>query len=167
MSAADLGLFTQALDPPMVVVTAAVDGERGGCLVGFHSQASIEPTRYVVWLSELNHTHEIARRAELFVVHLLSSEDHEIARLFGGVTGDDTDKLARCRWHEGDNGEVILDDLPHRFTGRPVERIGGVGDHTGVVLEPIAVDVGPVRGWQPLRYDDVRDVHAGHPPGDR
>ena len=39
------------LDAAMVVVTVAVGDERDGCLVGFHSQSSIDPRRYVVWLS--------------------------------------------------------------------------------------------------------------------
>ena len=49
-----------SLDPPMVVVTAAAGGERAGCLVGFHSQSSIEPARCCVWLSKANHTYRVA-----------------------------------------------------------------------------------------------------------
>ena len=30
-------------DPAMIVLTTAAAGERAGCLVGFHSQISIEP----------------------------------------------------------------------------------------------------------------------------
>ena len=46
------------LDYPMFVVTtvAADDGERSGCLVGFATQCSIHPPRWVVWLSLANHT---------------------------------------------------------------------------------------------------------------
>jgi len=33
------------LDYPMLIVTAAADGERAGCLVGFAAQCSIDPLR--------------------------------------------------------------------------------------------------------------------------
>src|SRR5690606_8349284 len=46
--------FTDALDYPMYVVTAEADGERAGCLVGFGSQCSMRPARFMVWVSELN-----------------------------------------------------------------------------------------------------------------
>jgi flavin reductase (DIM6/NTAB) family NADH-FMN oxidoreductase RutF len=37
-----------SLDYPMLVVTAAAAGERAGCLVGFATQASIDPARFLV-----------------------------------------------------------------------------------------------------------------------
>ncbi|WP_255355718.1 flavin reductase, partial [Frankia sp. CpI1-P] len=44
-----------AISYPMVIVTAAVpDGERSGCLVGFHTQCSIEPARYLLCISQAN-----------------------------------------------------------------------------------------------------------------
>ena len=42
------------LDYPMIVVTTASAGERAGCLVGFHTQSSIDPERFAVWLSKAN-----------------------------------------------------------------------------------------------------------------
>ena len=59
-----------SLGPAMVVVTTAAGGLRAGCLVGFHSQCSIEPRRYAVWLSKLNETYRVAQRAEMFAVHV-------------------------------------------------------------------------------------------------
>ena len=38
-------------DPPLIVLTTAAEGERAGCLVGFHAQSSITPPHYSVWLS--------------------------------------------------------------------------------------------------------------------
>ncbi|WP_255360521.1 flavin reductase, partial [Frankia sp. EI5c] len=45
-----------AISYPMAVVTTAVDGERSGCLVGFHTQCGIDPPRYLVCISHNNHT---------------------------------------------------------------------------------------------------------------
>ncbi|GAA2770776.1 hypothetical protein GCM10019017_11360 [Streptomyces showdoensis] len=68
---AEFSAFTEQLDSPMYVVTAASPGGRGGCLVGFASQCSIDPPRFVVWLSTANHTYRVARAAEHLTVHLL------------------------------------------------------------------------------------------------
>ena len=48
------------LDIPMFVVTAASGGERSGCLVGFSTQTSIDPPRFLVCISRANHTFGVA-----------------------------------------------------------------------------------------------------------
>jgi flavin reductase (DIM6/NTAB) family NADH-FMN oxidoreductase RutF len=60
-----------SLDPPLIVVTTAVGDERGGCLVGFHAQSSIDPGRYCIWLSKANHTYRLALRATHLGIHFL------------------------------------------------------------------------------------------------
>ena len=40
-------------------------------MVGFHSQCSVDPGRFAVWLSKANHTYGVALRAEVFAVHFL------------------------------------------------------------------------------------------------
>lgn len=146
------------LDMPMQIVTAAVpeDGERGGCLVGFASQCSIDPPRFMVWLSKKNHTLRIARRAELLAVHFPSPDQLDIASRFGTRSGDDVDKLASERWHEGPHGVPILDEIPRWFAGRITERLDA-GDHVAFMLEPIAgsvdVDV-PQLGFQAVKHLD-------------
>ena len=44
------------LDPPMIVVTTVSGDQRAGCLAGFHTQCSVDPPRYAIWLSKANHT---------------------------------------------------------------------------------------------------------------
>jgi flavin reductase (DIM6/NTAB) family NADH-FMN oxidoreductase RutF len=44
------------LDYAMFIVTTAADDERAWCLVGFASQASIHPPRFLVGLSDKNRT---------------------------------------------------------------------------------------------------------------
>jgi hypothetical protein len=51
------GTIASSLDAALIVVTAAEGRQRAGCLVGFHSQSSIEPWRYCVWLSKANYTY--------------------------------------------------------------------------------------------------------------
>ena len=48
------------LDYPMFVVTTRAGADRAGCLVGFTSQVSINPSRFLVGLSKRNHTYRVA-----------------------------------------------------------------------------------------------------------
>jgi flavin reductase (DIM6/NTAB) family NADH-FMN oxidoreductase RutF len=154
--------FVNELDYAMLVVTAAADGERAGCLVGFATQTSIHPGRFLVCVSRKNHTFGVARRARVLVVHLVpESEVDGLARLFGGETGDEVDKFARCRWRPGPDGAPIVEGLPDWFAGTILERLD-LGDHMGFLLEPIAGEAG--RAPEPLTFHRARRLEPGHPP---
>ncbi|MEW1632475.1 flavin reductase family protein [Streptomyces sp. NPDC093801] len=163
MTEPDLGDFAVAQDGPLYVVTAAADGQRAGCLVGFASQCSIDPPRFVVWLSVENHTHGVARRARHLTVHVLRRDQKALARLFGGRTGDRSDKFAAIGWRPGREGSPVLTDVAAWFTGR-IEAVVAGGDHEGFLLVPVeAGPPGPGPAAAPLRYGDARDIEAGHP----
>ncbi|MGW1963861.1 flavin reductase family protein [Streptomyces sp. NPDC001935] len=158
----ELDPFTDLLDYPMYVVTAEADGERAACLVGFASQCSIQPARFMVWLSKANRTYRVAERAERLAVHLLRGDQHRVARLFGAETGDSTDKFADVPWHSGPGGSLILDEAPAWFVGRVEERIDG-GDHVGFLLAPEAAE-NPAGDRPPLlTLNDTHDITPGHP----
>jgi flavin reductase (DIM6/NTAB) family NADH-FMN oxidoreductase RutF len=151
-----------ALDPAMVVVTAADGDERDGCLVGFHAQASIDPGRYVVWLSRENRTFRIAQRSSHLAVHALGTEDHAVAELFGGTTGDEADKLVAIEWEPGPGGVPLVSALPLRIVGRVLTELDLPElDHVGFVLEPVAGDAASLA--RPLRLADAVDIDPGHP----
>src|SRR2546423_5220375 len=99
------------LDYPMIVITAAADGVLGGCLVGFQTQCSIDPARFLVCLSTNNHTLRVASRADHLGVHFLDERDFALASLFGEQTGDQTDKFAACAWRTGQHGVPVLTDV--------------------------------------------------------
>ncbi|MET7301037.1 flavin reductase family protein [Embleya sp. NPDC005575] len=162
---ADFDAFVAALDYPMFIVTAARPdtGERSGCLVGFATQCSIEPPRFLVCVSTLNHTHGVATAAPVLAVHAPDSRQHPLAALFGEETGDRMDKFAHCAWTEGPAGVPLLTDCPRRFVGRVVDAVD-LGDHTAIVLAPIEVPEhsDPTR-TDLLTYADVQDLAPGHP----
>ncbi|WP_406864740.1 flavin reductase family protein [Streptomyces sp. HUAS MG47] len=157
----DLFDFADAVDGAMYVVTAASHGSRGGCLVEFASQCSIDPPRFVVWLSTANRTYDIARKADHLTVHLLGEDQRALADLFGGETGDTVDKFARIAWHSGSAGCPVLSDVRNRFTGR-VERILPGGDHVGFVLRPVEYAGRDEARAMPLRHHQVQGLQAGH-----
>src|ERR671932_2910806 len=121
MTDGDFDVLTSAIDYPMFVVTCADGsdgggggdrGERAGCLVGFATQCSIQPPLYLVCISKTNHTEKVASRARFLAVHLLTSDQRDLAELFGSQTGDEVDKFARCRW-EPDLADVpVLPEAP-------------------------------------------------------
>jgi flavin reductase (DIM6/NTAB) family NADH-FMN oxidoreductase RutF len=143
----------------MFIVTAAHGGERAGCLVGFASQASIDPPRFLVGLSRANRTFRVARRADVLAVHFLAAEQEDLAELFGGRTGDDVDKFARCRWHPGPADVPLLDDCANRFAGRVLERLD-FGDHVGFLLEPLDSHVGGSQ--EEFTFHRARRIEPGH-----
>lgn len=156
----DFDAVSDVLDYPMFVVTTAYDGRAAGCLVGFATQVSIDPPRFVVGLSNKNYTHRVALDATRLVVHLLDAESTQVARLFGESTGDEVDKFAKCAWQPGKDDVPILDDAPAWFSGSVHERIPA-GDHTMFFLD---VDAAEVRRRPPRlrRLSDVDDFDPGH-----
>ena len=151
------------LEYPTYVVTAAAGGERDGCLVGFASQTSIHPPRFLVCISVKNRTLRVAKQAPLLAVHVLSNHprERELAELFGGETGDEIDKFERTDWHEGPGGVPLLDALPNVFVGRVLEQLDVLGDHVGFVLDPIDTEHG--EQVDELGFQEAKDIEPGHP----
>lgn len=149
------------LDYSMFIVTAAGGGEKSGCLVGFASQVSIHPQRFLVCLSVKNRTFEVARLASALVVHFVPDEAEELAVLFGGETGDEVDKFARCEWREGPDGAPVLSSLEDWFAGRILERFD-FGDHWGFLLEPIEGEAH--RSGASLTFHRAKRIEPGHEP---
>ncbi len=150
------------LDYPLFVVTAAGEGERDGCLVGFATQCSIHPPLFLVCLSNKNRTYRIAQGADTLVVHFLPRERRDLAELFGGETADETDKLARVEWRPGPGGAPIVAGLPNWFAGKIVQRIDYSGDHAGFVLEPVDAKAGADE--VELGFQDAKKIEPGHEP---
>lgn len=152
--------LVSALDYPLYVVTTCVNDEPTGCLIGFATQCSIHPPRFLACISRKNHTFHLAKSAPVLAVHVVDKWNKAIADLFGGETGDEVDKFARVSWHRID-GVPVIDDCVRWFTGRVIERLD-LGDHVGHLLEPIRVEAGPISGQ--LTYQQARDIEPGHKP---
>jgi flavin reductase (DIM6/NTAB) family NADH-FMN oxidoreductase RutF len=148
------------LDYSMLIVTTAAGGERAGCLVGFATQVSIDPPRFLVCLSVQNRTFRVACAAPTLAVHFVPREQGELAELFGGETGDETDKFARVQWRPGPDGVPVLSALENWFAGRVLERYD-FGDHHGFLLEPVEGAAG--RGDASLTFHRARRIEPGHP----
>ena len=147
------------LDYPMFIATVAAAGRRAGCLIGFATQCSIHPPRFLAGISEKNRTYRVAQKADSMAVHMVPEDATELAELFGGETGDEIDKFERCAWRPGPGDVPLLDDCPNRFVGRIVERVE-FGDHVGMVLEPFYADEDEASGQ--LGFHRARRIDPGH-----
>lgn len=146
------------LEYPMFIVTARADDERLGCLVGFATQASIDPPRFVVCLSHNNRTYRRGCGAGWLGVHCVPADAGALAQLFGGETRDDTDKFAACAWHDGPHGVPLLDACENWFVGRVLARLEA-GDHDAFLLEPVAAGAAPS---DQFTFHRARRIEAGH-----
>ena len=151
-----------ALDAPLIVVTTEVDGERSGCLVGFHSQSSIEPRQHCIWISKANHTYQLARRATHFALHFLTEYDHSLAQHFGELTGDETDKFDGLPFSAGPGNVPILDGCEHWVV---IERAtmqdeDAAGDHACITGTVIAAKSSGT--FRPFRLTQAKDFTPGH-----
>jgi flavin reductase (DIM6/NTAB) family NADH-FMN oxidoreductase RutF len=152
--------FTDRNDYPLVVVTtAAPDGERSGCLAGFTTQCSIDPLRFLVCLSRVNHTFDVASRSSVLCLHLLGEAQVDTAALFGELTGDDVDKFAGIAWRPGPDGVPILDDCAAWLAVGILDRFD-VGDHQALYTSPIEAGAGPAPGL--LTLGNAPPLEAGH-----
>jgi flavin reductase (DIM6/NTAB) family NADH-FMN oxidoreductase RutF len=148
-----------ALNYPMFIVTTTDGTRRAGCLVGFSTQASIDPPRFTVGLSKQNHTFLVAGAAEFLAVHQPTRDQLDLAVLFGTRTGFDTDKCKRCAWHRGPHGVPLLTDCTQWFVGRILAR-QDTGDHQAILLEPVAA--GDESGLGQLSSQELPDISPGN-----
>jgi flavin reductase (DIM6/NTAB) family NADH-FMN oxidoreductase RutF len=133
----DVAAFEQlmaSVDHPMFVLTAYDGTERSGCLVGFATQASIRPPRFVIMVSKANHTYGVVSGAPVVAVHVLRESDRAIAEHFGALTGDQVDKFEGLDVLEGPARAPVLVGLDW-FAGRVLRTID-CGDHVGLLLAP-------------------------------
>lgn len=151
------------LDYPLYIVTTAAvdDGERSGCLIGFATQCSIHPPRFLACISQKNHTFGVIQRASVVAVHVAEAKHGHLAELFGGETGDEIDKFSHTRWHE-EHGVPVLDECERWFAGS-IEHQVDFGDHVGFVLKPLVLEADGDE--EQLMFQQAKDdIKAGHKP---
>lgn len=147
------------VDNPIYVVCVCHDGQRAGCVAGYVTQCSLDPVRFLVCISKANYTYGVASRSEALSLHLLGSEQHDLAVLFGHLTGDTSDKFSQCEWTTGETGAPLLRKCAAWMEGSVMAR-HDVGDHVAFLVSPIRGGAGPEEGQ--LTVKQTSDIEAGH-----
>ena len=75
----DFATLVGHADYSLFIVTAAHGNERDGCLIGFATQVSIHPTRFLACLSVKNRTYRLAAQSPTLVVHTVPDDAEELA----------------------------------------------------------------------------------------
>ena len=153
-----------SVDPALVVVTTAAEDQWAGCLVGFHSQSSIDPQHYCLWLSKANHTYRVGLRAARFGVHFLSSTDLGLAERFGTRSGEDVDKFAGLET-DAAHGVPLLPGCPDRMLVERIALLDDGGDHVCVTTR--VLDSWASGALTPLRVSAAAHLDPGHESDER
>lgn len=140
------------LDYPMFIATVPGDG----CLIGFATQCSIDPVRFLACLSNKNKTYRLARDSSHIAVHAVPKDRDDLAELFGGETADEVDKLGRCDWSEGPGGVPLIEGCPH-LVGRVLDQFE-VGDHVAFLLDVVETTGGETA----MGFQRARRIDPGH-----
>lgn len=150
-----------SLDPPLTVVTTAIGDERAGCVVGFHSQSSIDSAHYSVWLSKANHTYRLGLRATHFAVHFLTQDDLDLAEVFGTQCSAETDKFAGLPVDAHESGVPLLRQCPNFIVLERLAVLDDGGDHVCLTTRIVSAHSGAP--FTPLRVSDADGLEPGHP----
>ena len=146
-----------------VVTTTSSDGEPSGCIVGFSTQCSIVPPRYLVCISKVNHTYFASESSDSVALHLSGRDQVPLASLFAETSGDTVDKFARCEWRTGATGAPVLGESAAWLEGRIIRR-WSVGDHQALLVRPVDGGAGSHRDV--LTAQSAPHFRPGHPaPG--
>jgi len=144
-----------------IVTTTSADGQPSGCLVGFLTQCSIVPPRFLVCISKINHTFFAVEGSDAIALHLIGRAQTRLASLFAEQTGDTVDKFSRCVWHIGVTGSPVLSDCAAWIEGMVIDR-WSVGDHRALLVRPVAGGSGNHRA-DVLTFQHSPDFRPGHP----
>lgn len=112
------------------VITALIDGEPVGMVVGSFTSLSLDPPLVAYMPDKASKTYATLEGAESFAANFLGSSQEEVCQRLASKTL--TDKWSAIAWHHGASGAPLLDDavgwiectLENRFEG---------GDHWIVV----------------------------------
>src|SRR5260370_17863657 len=100
------------LTSPVVAITAERRGKENGMISDAAVRASIVPSlpRLSVYIHKFNYSHDMIYETGRFGLHLLHTQQFDIVRRLGFVSGRDQDKLGGIPHHRGTLGVPVLDE---------------------------------------------------------
>jgi flavin reductase (DIM6/NTAB) family NADH-FMN oxidoreductase RutF len=135
-------------DPPLWLLTAELDGRRGGLIATSVARVSIvaELPRVSIAIAKQHYTWELIQGSGRFALHLLGAADLGAVQRFGLPTGREQDKLSGLAVEKTPDGNPLYPGAASWMDCR-VEQGVDIGDRT---LYLAAVGQGAVMARQPL-----------------
>jgi flavin reductase (DIM6/NTAB) family NADH-FMN oxidoreductase RutF len=139
-----LYLLLRHLTLPVVAVTTRAGEERNGMISNSAQRASLVPAhpRISIYISKINHTHDLVLRTGVLGLHLLRGDQWELVRRLGLRSGRDVDKLRDLDWRDGEEtGSPVLAGVAAAFECRVVNAMDA-GAATFFLADVVASEAG-------------------------
>jgi flavin reductase (DIM6/NTAB) family NADH-FMN oxidoreductase RutF len=155
---------------PVVAVTTRAGDERNGMISNSAQRASLVPSapRVSVYISKINHTHDLVLRTGVLGLHLLRADQWELIRRLGLRSGRDVDKLRGLAWRDGAaTGCPVLAEVAAAFECRVVNAMDA-GAATFFLADIVASEAGapgPVMTAAHFREHMPDDLRAAYEEG--
>jgi len=152
-----------------VLVTTAAHGERGGCVVTFHTQCGVDPVRYAVWIPKRDRTYDVSLAATHIAVHLLDDGCQAIEELFTVGADSVPEPFERCEWYPGPGGVPLLTTCPNYLLLERISRWDGDGAYACLIGDLVHATLSvPARAGRPRvgRRAERSDAGGDRLPGD-
>ena len=128
-------------------ITALVDGEPTGFVVGTFTSVSLEPALVGFFPDKKSTTFPKVRQAGAFCANVLSAADEPLCRTF---SAQGVDRFAEVAWRPGPTGSPILDGAA-AWIDCTIDQVCEIGDHLLVVGRVVDLAHGSA-GADPLLF---------------
>jgi uncharacterized repeat protein (TIGR04076 family) len=133
----------------VVVITTRCGEKRNGMTACWVTRSADQPFFMMASVWNKNFSHDLIKDSGIFSVHVLRSDQVDLAKHFGKQSGREVDKFARVPYRNGRTGSPILADCLAYLDCRVVSSTES-GDHTIFVGE--VQDAGLVSRGEPLLF---------------
>lgn len=145
------------------IITAAVGDERFGLTATAMTSVTASPPRLLVCVNKGGITHGKITSAGAFCVNVLSEDQEQVAMVFAGMSGDNTDRFASGKWTTLKTGAPALMGAAAVFDCRLVE-VADQSSHSVFFGEVVATGRRPGQDtllYGVRRFRQLRKVFAG------
>ena len=151
MAASPVELFRR-LTAGVYVITSAAGGKTGGFTAAWAMQVSFDPLLVAVSINPRNATWPLIEQSRRFAIHVLESEQYELARHFGLQSGRSVDKFDGIPTLDFAGPPILADALA--WLDCELEHHAPAGDHLVVIARVVGGDLLNPKAT-PLRYADT------------
>ncbi len=146
----------------VVVITTRLRDKLNGMSACWVNRSAEQPFLVMASVWKKNFSHDLIKESRVFAVHVLRSDQVDVARHFGKQSGREVDKFAQVSYRIGKTGSPILTDCL-AYLDCLVLRSTESGDHTIFVGEVQDADF-VIRGepliFQRRDYLDVQPIEG-------